>query len=111
MAPFDKRQWESFYLLLDAGAEPGKKMANGSSVTIYATMNRPDIAHEVVKKYGYSGDLDDIAWILISAIEVGLPEEERRNFLIFLETERNVDVNAVWKAVRENNAKPAQIKK
>jgi ankyrin repeat protein len=111
MAPFDKRQWESFYFLLSNGAEPSSPTASRGNVIRYATMNRPDIAYDVVKKYGYSGNLDEIASIMISAIRAGFPDEDRRKFLDFLKTEKNVDIDMIWREANEYNAETALTEK
>ncbi|MCO4091431.1 MAG: hypothetical protein HEQ34_05670 [Sphingorhabdus sp.] len=100
MAPFDSRQWENFYLLLDAGADPSIMTINGGNVVVTAAMNRVDVAHNILKKYKYSGDLEEIARILINRIEVGFPDHDRRKLLEFLKIKKNVNIDAIWRELR-----------
>jgi hypothetical protein len=102
MSPFDQRQWRNMYLLLEAGAQPDHSVGNRYDVVEMASMNRPKIAEEILKRYQYTGDYEVIVYHLLERTRAGFPgEEDRRSLLNFLKVEKNVDIESIrsiyWK--------------
>lgn len=102
--PFDSRQWANFYALLDAGARLDLKVSPGGDVIFPAALHRPGIALDVLQRYNYEGDLDLIARLMLSRLELGLSgEDQRRALLEHLETERGVDIDLILQQRQERS--------
>lgn len=101
MSPFDDRQWDNYFLLLDAGANPSETLGNGYNVVEMASLTRPEIALRTLKNFPFDGKLNTITYHTIDAIERGFPNANvRRELLDFLSEEKGVDVEAAIVAYR-----------
>lgn len=107
LAPFDDRQFENFFVLLDAGADPAQDTGNGHNVLEHASMGRPGIVLIVLRKYRYTGNFDAITYFAMDRIQMNFDDgKDSRELLDFLRTEKGVDVDAAWKTFRKNRLQP-----
>ena len=107
LAPFDDRQFENFFVLLDAGADPAQDIGNGHNVLEHAAMGRPGIVLIVLRKYRYTGKFDVITYFAMNRIEMKYNDgKDSRELLDFLRTKKGVDIDAAREAFRKSRPRP-----
>lgn len=107
LPPFDDRQFENFFVLLDAGADPSQDTGNGHNVLEHAAMRRPGIVLIVLRKYRYTGGFDAITDFAMNRIEMKYDDgKDSRELLDFLRTEKGVNIDAAWSAFRKSRLRP-----
>ena len=107
LAPFDDRQFENFFVLLDAGADPAQDIGNGHNVLEHAAMGRPGIVLIVLRKYRYTGNFDVITYFAMNRIEMKYNDgKDSRELLDFLRTKKGVNIDAAREAFRKSRPRP-----
>lgn len=102
LPPFDDRQFENFFVLLDGGADPAQDIGNGHNVLERASMRRPGLVLIVLQKYRYTGGFDIITYNAMSRIDLKYDNgKDSHELLEFLRAEKSVDIDAAWRAFRK----------
>jgi ankyrin repeat protein len=85
LPPFDDRQFDNFYAVLDAGADISLDIGNGENVLEKASLRRPKLVLDVMKKYKYRGNYNNIVdRTLLRINDMGIKNVENVELLNFL---------------------------
>lgn len=95
-APYDGRQWQNLFMLLEAGALLERAPENQSNVVERASAHRIRLAARLLKEHEYTGGFETIVYRLYNGLDMGfLGEADRLALLGYLRDVRGVDIEAV----------------